>query len=83
MAKAKRDAGFKFERALERIEKIIEQLESGKAELEKALALHQEATELMARCQQVLDDTQKKIKKLVRDERGWRAQDTDFEETQG
>ncbi len=82
MAKANKDAGFKFEKALERIERIVERLESGEAELEQALALHREATELMARCQQALDETQKKIKKLVRDDRGYRAQDMDIEETQ-
>lgn len=82
MARAKRETGFKFERALERIEKIVEQLESGEAELEQALALHREASELMGRCQQVLDETQRKIKKLVRDGRGFRAEDTDIEETQ-
>lgn len=82
MAKAKKDVGFKFEWALERIEKIVEQLESGEVELEQALSLHQEASELMARCQQVLDETQRKIKKLVRDGRGYRTEDADFEETQ-
>lgn len=82
MARAKKNTGFKFEKALERIEKIVEQLESGEAELERALALHREASELMARCQQVLDETQSKIKKLVRDGRGFRAEDTDIEEMQ-
>lgn len=81
MARAKKESGFKFERALERIEKIVEQLESGDAELEQALALHQEASELMARCQQALDETQRKIRKLVRADSGHRAQDMDFEET--
>ncbi|HBE73770.1 MAG TPA: exodeoxyribonuclease VII small subunit [candidate division Zixibacteria bacterium] len=80
MAKARKDAGFKFEKALERIERIVERLESGEAELEQALSLHQEASELMARCRQALDETQKKIKKLVRDERGHRTQDMDLEE---
>lgn len=70
MKKAKTDADFKFEKALTRIEQIVDQMESGEIELDKALALYQEGMELMARCQTTLEETQNKIKKITRDIQG-------------
>jgi len=81
MARAKKQAGFKFEQALERLEDIVSRLESGQVELEQALALHQEAAELLTRCHQLLDEAQKKIKKITRSDRGYDVQDMDMEET--
>jgi exodeoxyribonuclease VII small subunit len=62
--------GFKFEQALARVEQIVERMESGEIELDQALALYQEGTELMARCQAALQDVQRSIKKLTRDGQG-------------
>ncbi|MRR10597.1 exodeoxyribonuclease VII small subunit, partial [bacterium] len=45
-------------------------MESGEIELDQALALYQEGTELMARCQAALQDVQRSIKKLTRDGQG-------------
>ena len=67
MRKAKQAGAFKFEQALERIETIVERMESGEMELDQALALYQEGMELMAKCQQSLNEIQKNIKKLTRD----------------
>ncbi|HTY08707.1 MAG TPA: exodeoxyribonuclease VII small subunit [Candidatus Edwardsbacteria bacterium] len=63
-------AGFKFEQALVRVEQIVERMESGEIELDQALALYKEGTELMAKCQAALQDVQQSIKKLTRDGRG-------------
>ena len=62
--------GFKFEQALSRVERIVEQMESGEIELDQALALYKEGTELMATCQAALQDVQQSIKKLTRDSQG-------------
>ncbi|HAD81996.1 MAG: exodeoxyribonuclease VII small subunit [Candidatus Edwardsbacteria bacterium RIFOXYD12_FULL_50_11] len=70
MKKAKTDADFKFEKALARIEQIVDQMESGEIELDQALTLYQEGMELMARCQATLEETQNKIKKITRDIQG-------------
>ncbi|MDQ7799144.1 MAG: exodeoxyribonuclease VII small subunit [Candidatus Edwardsbacteria bacterium] len=70
MKKAKTDADFKFEKALARIEQIVDQMESGEIELDKALNLYQEGMELMAGCQATLEETQNKIKKITRDIQG-------------
>lgn len=68
--KKQKTAGFKFEQALARVEQIVDRMESGEIELDQALALYQEGTELMARCQQALQDVQRSIKKLTRDGQG-------------
>lgn len=81
MKKAKTDADFKFEKALARIEQIVDQMESGEIELDKALALYQEGMELMAKCQATLEETQNKIKKITRDIQGkLKVEDHDIEE---
>lgn len=81
MKKAKTDADFKFEKALARIEQIVDQMESGEIELDQALALYQEGMELMARCQATLEETQNKIKKITRDIQGrLKVEDHDMEE---
>ncbi len=81
MKKAKTDADFKFEKALARIEQIVDQMESGEIELDKALALYQEGMELMAKCQATLEETQNKIKKITRDIQGrLKVEEHDMEE---
>ncbi len=81
MKKAKMEADFKFEKALARIEQIVDQMESGEIELDKALALYQEGMELMARCQATLEETQNKIKKITRDIQGrLKVEEHDLEE---
>ena len=62
--------GFSFEQALTRLEEIVARLESGDIELDRALALYQEGTDLMAKCQAALQDVQRRIKKLTRDSQG-------------
>jgi len=68
--KKQKAAGFKFEQALARVERIVEQMESGGIELDQALELYKEGTELMAKCQAALQDVQTSIRKLTRDSRG-------------
>ncbi|MBU1356547.1 MAG: exodeoxyribonuclease VII small subunit [Candidatus Edwardsbacteria bacterium] len=81
MKKTRTDADFKFEKALARIEQIVDQMESGEIELDQALALYQEGMELMARCQTTLEETQNKIKKITRDIQGrLKVEEHDMEE---
>jgi exodeoxyribonuclease VII small subunit len=68
--KKTKTTGFKFEQALARVERIVEQMESGEIELDQALELYKEGTELMATCQAALQDVQQNIKKLTRDSQG-------------
>jgi exodeoxyribonuclease VII small subunit len=61
---------IKFEDALERLELIVDQLESGKLALEESLKVFEEGVGLARRCARYLDDAEKRIEILTRDENG-------------
>ena len=49
-------ANTTFESAMQRLEQIVRALERGDAPLEESLKLFQEGTELVRRCQTLLDN---------------------------
>jgi len=53
-----------FESALERLDEITRQLESGEIKLEDSIALYSEGVEIAAFCSQKLTEADKKIMKL-------------------
>ncbi len=55
-----------FEKTLEKLEKIVDILDSGELPLEKALEKYEEGMALSRRCEQKLDEIQKKITLLSR-----------------
>jgi exodeoxyribonuclease VII small subunit len=63
MEKAKEE--LSFEEAMNRLEAVVEQLESGEVPLEKAIALFQEGMELSRVCNRKLTDVEQKIEMLL------------------
>ncbi len=61
---------IKFEKALERLEKIVTDLEDGDLELEKSLKMFEEGIKMAKLCQSHLSSAEKKIEKLVKDNMG-------------
>ena len=57
---------IKFEKALERLEKIVEDLENGNIPLEDALKKYEEGVRLSAVCQKRLSQAEKKIEILTK-----------------
>lgn len=57
---------IKFEKALERLEKIVEDLEAGNIPLEDALKKYEEGVRLSGLCQKRLAQAEKKIEMLTR-----------------
>ena len=57
---------IKFEKALERLEKIVEDLEAGNISLEEALKKYAEGVRLSRTCQSKLNEAEKKIEILTR-----------------
>lgn len=55
-----------FEKTFEKLEKIVEILDSGELPLEKALEKYEEGMALSRLCEQKLDEIQKKITLLSR-----------------
>jgi len=63
-------AEIKFEEALKRLEKIVEDLEQGELSLDEALKKYQEGIELSRACNQRLENAKKKIDMLVKNKKG-------------
>ena len=59
-----------FEKALEKLESIVEELEKGEIPLEDSLKKYEEGMILAKFCQQKLLDAEKKLKKLVKNSDG-------------
>jgi len=63
-------AETKFEDALKRLEKIVEELEGGDLSLDEALKKYQEGIELSRVCSQRLESAKKKIDILTKGKKG-------------
>jgi len=59
-----------FESALEDLEQVVEQLESGELALEDSLAAFEKGVGLVKYCNQKLADVEKKVELLVKDKEG-------------
>ena len=59
-----------FEAAMKRLENIVEELESGDLTLDQALKKFEEGVKLSRFCSKKLDETEKKVSILLRDEKG-------------
>lgn len=55
-----------FEKAFERLEQILEKMNSGKAPLEESLKLFEEAEKLIGNCSSKLTEAEQKIEQLVK-----------------
>ena len=51
-----------FEEALMRLDEIVSEMDSGKAELDKLLSLFEEGTALVKQCKKELDSAERKVK---------------------
>lgn len=54
-----------FEQNMNRLEQIVRAMERGDVALEESLKLFQEGTELVRRCNKLLDDAQLQIRKIM------------------
>jgi exodeoxyribonuclease VII small subunit len=64
------EGGKKFETALEDLEQVVEQLESGKLSLEDSLAAFEKGVGLVRYCNEKLNEVEKKIELLIKDKDG-------------
>jgi exodeoxyribonuclease VII small subunit len=56
----------KFEECLERLEKIVQELEKGDVSLEKSLTLFEEGMQLSASCRKELEQAEGKVEILLK-----------------
>ncbi len=69
MAK-KESANKNFEGALEELEQVVEQLESGDLPLDDSLAAFEKGVGLVKFCNQKLNEVEKRVELLVKDKEG-------------
>ena len=65
-----REAELNFEGAMDRLEKIVEQMESGKLPLEDLIVRYEEGTNLVKICQERLANAEQKIEIIARNSAG-------------
>ena len=65
-----REAELNFEGAMDRLEKIVEQMESGKLPLEDLIVRYEEGMNLVKICQERLANAEQKIEIIARDRAG-------------
>ncbi|HEY48102.1 MAG: hypothetical protein AMJ88_08525 [Anaerolineae bacterium SM23_ 63] len=78
MSKAKPPEELNYEQAFEELEALVERLESGELALEESLALFERGQALSARCSELLEQAELKLRQLVPDDSGGYVE-TDFE----
>jgi exodeoxyribonuclease VII small subunit len=61
---------LKFEEAMERLDAIVEAMESGAIGVEESIAKYEEAMQLAAHCRQVLEEAELRIQKIQLDAAG-------------
>lgn len=66
-----------FEAAFNRLEKILEQMNSGAISLDESLKLYEEADKLIAICSKRLNEAERRIEVLVKNRNGELAFTTD------
>ena len=59
-------AKWKFEEAMQRLQAIVEKLESGEETLDSSMKLYEEGAKLSAQCYQMLDKAEQKITELAK-----------------
>jgi exodeoxyribonuclease VII small subunit len=65
-----READLNFEGAMDRLEKIVEQMESGKLPLEDLIVRYEEGMNLVKVCQERLANAEQKIEIIARNSAG-------------
>ncbi len=59
-----------FEKSIDKLEDLIEQIESGEIGLEQAIAQYEQGQALIKRCQGILDKAERRIAELTQDADG-------------
>jgi len=57
--------GLSFEAALERLEAIVQRLESGEVNLEESIRIYEEGVKIKAFCEKKLAEAQDRVDKIV------------------
>jgi exodeoxyribonuclease VII small subunit len=59
-------AALSYEAAIEKLESIVAQIESGEIGLEESMQLYEEGTAIAARCKEILATAEQRVEQLAR-----------------
>lgn len=68
---------MKFEENMEKLEKIVQDLENGELNLEDSIKKFEEGIEISRKCSEILEETEKKITILIKKDD--KVEEEDFE----
>ncbi|MEK9629828.1 MAG: exodeoxyribonuclease VII small subunit [Nitrospinota bacterium] len=60
----------KFEKAIQRLEKIVDDLEKGELDIDKSLEIFEEGIKMSRVCSKKLNEAEAKIEKLTKNQKG-------------
>ena len=63
-------AEIKFEKAMSRLEQIVEELERGELDIDKSLEIFEEGIKMSRVCSKKLNEAEQKIEKLTKNQKG-------------
>ena len=61
---------IKFEKAIQRLEKIVDDLEKGELDIDRSLEIFEEGIKMSRVCSKKLSEAEAKIEKLTQNEKG-------------
>ena len=61
---------IKFEKAMTRLENIVDELERGELDIDKSLEIFEEGIKMSRLCTKKLNEAEAKIQKLTKDKKG-------------
>ena len=64
-----------FEEAMKELEGLVKVLEKGDLDLESSLAIYERAAALRERCQRILDESERRVQKIVEASNGLDIED--------
>jgi exodeoxyribonuclease VII small subunit len=73
----------RFEDAMSELEDIVKRLESGDLPLEESLKIFEKGVALSRYCFKTLEEAEKRVSILMKDEEGIRKEPFDYEATEG
>jgi exodeoxyribonuclease VII small subunit len=68
-----------FEESLKTLEQLVNELENGNLDLDKALEIYERAIVLRDRCKKILDECDRKVQKLIETSEGIKKEDFTFD----
>lgn len=68
-----------FEESLKTLEQLVNELENGNLDLDKALEIYEKAILLRDRCRKILEECDRKVQKMIETSEGTKKEDLRIE----